>query len=56
MMAGILVVHEAGGRTSRFDGTPLGLAADEIVASNGALHERMLEVFARDRSSRSGAL
>jgi myo-inositol-1(or 4)-monophosphatase len=46
MMAGILVVHEAGGRTSRFDGTPLGVAADEIVATNGALHEAMLRVLA----------
>jgi myo-inositol-1(or 4)-monophosphatase len=45
MMAGILIVHEAGGRTSRFDGSPLGLAADEVVASNGPLHERMLAVL-----------
>lgn len=46
MIAGILVVHEAGGRTSRFDGTPLGVAADEIVATNGALHGEMLRVLA----------
>jgi myo-inositol-1(or 4)-monophosphatase len=45
MMAGILMVTEAGGKASRFDGTPLGLRADEIVATNGALHEPMLGVL-----------
>jgi myo-inositol-1(or 4)-monophosphatase len=47
MMAGILMVTEAGGIASRFDGSPLGLRADEIVATNGALHPRMLEVLSR---------
>ena len=45
MLAGILIVHEAGGRTSRFDGTPVGTMADSIVAANPALHGRMLEVL-----------
>jgi myo-inositol-1(or 4)-monophosphatase len=48
MMAGILMVTEAGGAASRFDGTPLGLRADEIVATNGALHGPMLEVLRQD--------
>jgi myo-inositol-1(or 4)-monophosphatase len=48
VMAGALMVEEAGGRVSRFDGTPLGLRADEIVASNGVLHEAMLEVLGRE--------
>jgi myo-inositol-1(or 4)-monophosphatase len=48
MMAGILLVAEAGGRASRFDGTPLQLRADEIVAANPALHAKMLEVLARE--------
>jgi fructose-1,6-bisphosphatase/inositol monophosphatase family enzyme len=48
MMAGILMVTEAGGTASRFDGSPLGLRADEIVASNGALHARLLEVLHQD--------
>jgi fructose-1,6-bisphosphatase/inositol monophosphatase family enzyme len=50
------MVHEAGGRTSRFDGAPLGVAADEILATNGALHAPMLAVFAEDRRARGGAL
>jgi myo-inositol-1(or 4)-monophosphatase len=47
LMAGALLVEEAGGRVTRFDGGPLGLAADEIVAANPALHARMLEVVQR---------
>jgi myo-inositol-1(or 4)-monophosphatase len=39
------MVEEAGGRASRFDGTPLGLKADEVVASNGHLHDAMLAVL-----------
>ena len=49
MMAGKLMVEEAGGRVSRFDGAPHGLGADEILATNGVLHERMLEILRRDR-------
>ena len=45
MAAGNLVVEEAGGRVSRFDGTPLGLGHDEIVATNGGIHEAMLGVL-----------
>ncbi len=49
MMAGILMVTEAGGTASRFDGSPLGLRADEIVASNGVLHPLLLEVLHQDK-------
>ena len=45
MAAGNLVVEEAGGRVSRFDGTALGLGHDEIVATNGGIHEAMLGVL-----------
>lgn len=44
MAAGNLLVEEAGGRVSRYDGAPLLLRNDEILASNGALHEAMLAV------------
>lgn len=54
VMAGSLMVEEAGGRMSRFDGSPLGLRADEVLASNGALHEAMLEVLREDRTAREG--
>jgi len=48
MMAGILFVEEAGGRATRFDGTAVGLRADELVAAGPGLHPLMLEVLARE--------
>jgi myo-inositol-1(or 4)-monophosphatase len=50
-MAGCLMVQEAGGRVSRFDGTPIGLSADEVLASNGYLHAAMLGVLKEDSES-----
>jgi myo-inositol-1(or 4)-monophosphatase len=44
MLAGTLILEEAGGRASKFDGAPLGLEAGDIVASNGKLHALMLDV------------
>jgi len=55
MMAGILIVTEAGGTVSRFDGSPLSLAAGNIVATNGALHRPMLEVVRQDAAERGAA-
>jgi myo-inositol-1(or 4)-monophosphatase len=52
VMAGSLLVQEAGGRVSRFDGSPIGLRADEVLASNGPLHGPMLEVLRRDFEER----
>ncbi|MCM2257189.1 MAG: inositol monophosphatase [Vicinamibacteria bacterium] len=49
VMAGALMVEEAGGRASRFDGTPMGVAADEVLVSNGPLHPALLEVIAEAR-------
>ena len=46
MMAGALLVEEAGGQVTRFDGSPVGLRADEVVACGPALHPRMIEVLA----------
>jgi myo-inositol-1(or 4)-monophosphatase len=45
MMAGTLLVQEAGGVVTRFDGSPVGLRADQVVAANPELHRRMLEVL-----------
>lgn len=52
MMAGILMIEEAGGRASRFDGTPIAPRVDEIVASNGPLHGPMLALLAEDQQAR----
>jgi myo-inositol-1(or 4)-monophosphatase len=43
--AGSLLVAEAGGRVSDLAGGPFLLHRDEIFASNGLIHEPMLEVF-----------
>src|SRR6202049_4311327 len=36
--AGVLIVEEAGGKVSRFDGSPFELDSRETLASNGLLH------------------
>ena len=43
--AGTLIVEEAGGRVSRFDGTAFELNSRETLASNGLLHEALVGEF-----------
>ena len=43
--AGALIVEEAGGTTSDFNGRPLPRSGAEVVASNGHIHAAMLAVF-----------
>lgn len=50
--AGTLLVAEAGGRVSDLAGGPFNLLADEVFASNGLVHDAMLEVFTEVRASR----
>ncbi len=49
MAAGVLLVHEAGGRTSDFSGGPVSIYRKQIVASNGRVHDAMVRVLARAR-------
>ncbi len=44
--AGILLIEEAGGRVSDFDGKPYRFGAREILASNGKVHAAMQKVAA----------
>ena len=44
--AGSLIVEEAGGSVSNMDGSPLGLDAGQIVASNGRLHDQIVATIA----------
>jgi myo-inositol-1(or 4)-monophosphatase len=53
MMAGILLIEEAGGCVSRFDGSPVGRHADELVAAGARLHPAMLEVLRQERSAQA---
>ncbi|MCA1850022.1 MAG: inositol monophosphatase, partial [Acidobacteria bacterium] len=46
--AGVLLVEEAGGRVSRYDGTRFDIFTPPIIASNGLVHEPMMSVLNRD--------
>ena len=39
--AGALIVEEAGGRVTRYDGSKLTPVAGQIIASNGVIHEEL---------------
>ena len=43
--AGVLIVEEAGGKASRFDGSPFELNSRETLVSNGLVHEALLHEF-----------
>jgi len=43
--AGILLVEEAGGRVTDFAGRRFQLKSDEILASNGLIHEELIGMF-----------
>ena len=43
--AGVLMVGEAGGRVSGFDGSPFQINSNETLASNGLIHEQLLHEF-----------
>ncbi len=44
--AGVLLVKEAGGMVTRFDGSPFRLDSREVLASNSLLHQELLTNFA----------
>ncbi len=43
--AGVLIVEEAGGKVSRFDGSPFRIDSRETLASNGLVHDALLREF-----------
>jgi myo-inositol-1(or 4)-monophosphatase len=43
--AGVLIVEEAGGRVTRFDGSPFELNSSETLASNGLIHDELMREF-----------
>jgi myo-inositol-1(or 4)-monophosphatase len=44
--AGILLIEEAGGRVTDFAGAPVRLRSDEVLASNGLIHDELVGFFA----------
>ncbi len=43
--AGVILIHEAGGRVSNFRGQPLDIYSPRVLVSNGLIHEQMMEVL-----------
>ena len=43
--AGVLIVREAGGKVTRFDGTPFRLDSREVLATNGLIHDEVIANF-----------
>jgi myo-inositol-1(or 4)-monophosphatase len=43
--AGMLIVTEAGGRVTDFNGRPFSIYGKEIAASNGRIHDEMIKVL-----------
>ena len=45
MAAGVLIVTEAGGKWTDFRGFPSSVFKEEILATNGLIHEQMIAVL-----------
>jgi myo-inositol-1(or 4)-monophosphatase len=52
MAAGVLIVREAGGRVTDYEGGPFRLDHRQILASNGRIHDEMRSILAGARSPR----
>jgi myo-inositol-1(or 4)-monophosphatase len=48
MAAGVVILREAGGMVTDFNGSPLSIYRQELVASNGVIHQSMLDVLRED--------
>jgi myo-inositol-1(or 4)-monophosphatase len=52
--AGSLIVREAGGRVSDFEGGEFEISSEESLASNGLIHEQMIRVLGLGKKGESG--
>ena len=48
MAAGTLIVLEAGGTVSRFDGSPFTVYDKEILATNSKVHPSMIDILQKN--------
>jgi myo-inositol-1(or 4)-monophosphatase len=51
LAAGVVIVREAGGRATDYEGRPPDIRDGWIVASNGTLHRQMLDLLAATRAA-----
>jgi len=49
MAAGRLIIEEAGGRVTKFDGRPFDIYDPEVLGSNGLIHGEMMAVLTNGR-------
>jgi len=49
MAAGVLIVSEAGGFVSAFDGGPFSIYDNNVLATNGYVHQEMVNILARPK-------
>lgn len=54
LAAGILMVMEAGGRVSDFEGEDFRLDSGEVLATNGLIHDQMVSVLIESQIERGG--
>ncbi|MFZ9887857.1 MAG: inositol monophosphatase family protein [Myxococcota bacterium] len=48
---GVVLIEEAGGKLSRYDGRPAALDVPDVVASNGHLHQELCDAVVRARAA-----
>ena len=48
MAAGVLIVREAGGHVTAFDGGPFSIYENHILATNGKIHQQMVDILLID--------
>jgi myo-inositol-1(or 4)-monophosphatase len=48
MAAGVVILREAGGNVTNFTGAPHSIYERELVASNGLIHQAMLDLLQQD--------
>lgn len=53
MCAGCVIVEEAGGRVTRYDGSEFSIYGREVLASNGRMHDLMVETLGRSAIERT---
>ena len=46
--AGSLILQEAGGRVTDWDGTPMPFSGKRLLATNGHVHDEMMEILEKE--------
>ncbi|MBV51283.1 MAG: hypothetical protein CMH77_02065 [Nitrospinae bacterium] len=49
MAAGVLIVREAGGTVTAFDGRPFSIYDNNVLATNGYVHQEMVNILTRPK-------